>query len=431
MTAISSSERVPGALRRFWSHEARVVRMEPEPTRAPWFALAAAAWFGLLTSFIELGFLLVRNALSSSASLGALQMNRHFFWMIPLSHLAIFLAGGVAFGLLGLVRPRLSRRVALVGSCALGIFSLLILINGLHALGASVLAIGLASRIAPRIEQRIAGFRRVMAISLPVFLGVVAILAWLGFERLVRAEARALASLPKARAGAPNVLLVVLDTVRADRLSLHGYDRNTTPNLDRLARRGIVFKEARSTAPWTLPSHASMLTGRWPHELKVGDNHPLDGAYPTLAEFLGERGYATAGFIGNTYYCNSWYGLGRGFVHYEDYYEHNIIISPGEALHCTALGRRLIEALGGYYNARPGAANMLKDAERVNRDTLAWLGANPARPYFAFLNYIDVHDPYQTPPTFTRNFGLKPDKPEDLELISDLALHRQESGLGA
>ena len=105
--------------------------------------------------------------------------------------------------------------------------------------------------------------------------------------------------MPPASAGAPNVLLIVLDTVRADRLSVQGYGRDTTPQLARLARRGVVFEEARSAAPWTLPSHASLFTGRWPHELRVGGDRPLDATYPTLAEHLSKHGYATAGFVGH------------------------------------------------------------------------------------------------------------------------------------
>ena len=71
-------------------------------------------------------------------------------------------------------------------------------------------------------------------------------------------------------------MLIVLDTVRAKSLSLYGYSRATTPNLDRLAARGVVFERALSTAPWTLPSHGSMFTGRFPHELS-GIRRPVDG----------------------------------------------------------------------------------------------------------------------------------------------------------
>ncbi|MBV8217148.1 MAG: sulfatase-like hydrolase/transferase, partial [Solirubrobacterales bacterium] len=86
--------------------------------------------------------------------------------------------------------------------------------------------------------------------------------------------------------------------------SSYGYERPTTPTLERLAQQGIRFDEARATAPWTLPSHASFFTGRWPHELDVRWLTPLRGQSPTLAEYLGSRGYATAGFVANTTYCS-------------------------------------------------------------------------------------------------------------------------------
>ena len=120
--------------------------------------------------------------------------------------------------------------------------------------------------------------------------------------------------------GSPNVLFIVLDTVRSDRLSLYGYRRPTTPNLERLAKNGIRFDRARATAPWTLPSHASFFTGRWPHELDVHWLTPLRPGAPLLAEYLGSRGYATAGFVANTGYCSYDAGLARGFTYYEDYF---------------------------------------------------------------------------------------------------------------
>src|SRR5262249_16533674 len=205
--------------------------------------------------------------------------------------------------------------------------------------------------------------------------------------------------------------------VRADRLSIYGCDRDTTPNLARLARRGVVFERARSAAPWTFPSHASMFTGRWPHELRVGNDRPLDATFTTLAEYLAGQGYATAGFVGNTYFCNSWYGLARGFVHYEDYYEQNVLTSPGEALRCVALGRWLLRLAGTAVDTRPENVNPPKDAAKVSGDFLRWLEVNRDRPFFAFLNFIDAHDPYLTPPGFDRHFGLKPGSAADIELI--------------
>ena len=110
-------------------------------------------------------------------------------------------------------------------------------------------------------------------------------------------------SLPMPSPGSPNVLLIVLDTVAADHLSLNGYDRPTSPTMDELARSGIRFDSVQAASSWTLPSHASLFTGRWPHELSAGWLTPLDRTYPTVAEFLGAHGYATAGFIANSSYC--------------------------------------------------------------------------------------------------------------------------------
>ena len=113
--------------------------------------------------------------------------------------------------------------------------------------------------------------------------------------------------------------VIVWDTVRAGNLSLHGYGRRTSPSLERLAARGVRFDQAFATAPWTLPSHSSLFTGRWPHELTADWRVPLDETYPTLAEYLAAQGYDTAGFVANLDYCSRETGLSRGFAHYEDY----------------------------------------------------------------------------------------------------------------
>jgi arylsulfatase A-like enzyme len=380
--------------------------------------LASAAWFGLATGLIEVAILVAWHHLVIATVLGSLQMNRHFTWMIPLSHLVVFLVGGLPAAVLAVVRPGLGRRVANVLFGTLASFGLLLMIKAIHPAAIGVMSIGLGYQVGRWIGARQRLVHRLVRFSLPLEAAAVGILGAVAFDTLVVEERRALVGLPSPAPGTPNVLLVVLDTVRADRLSLYGYGRDTTPNLVRLARRGVVFGEARASAPWTLPSHASLFTGRWPHELEVGVDRPLDATYPTLAEFLSSHGYATAGFVGNTYFCNSWYGLARGFGHYEDYYEQNVIVSPGEALRCTALGRWLIRLAGTAYNVRPETANTPKDAARVNHDFLVWLDSpRHGRPFFAFLNYIDAHDPYLTPAGFDRHFGLKPETPADVETI--------------
>ncbi len=196
-------------------------------------------------------------------------------------------------------------------------------------------------------------------------------------------------------------MLIVLDTVRAASTSLHGYELPTTPALERLAREGVMFPRAIAPAPWTLPSHASMFTGRWPHTLSTGPWSPLDATYPTLAEYLRDRGYETAGFVANREYCGHEFGLSRGFVHYEDYRS-----TPGQAALYTSPGHTamqklpLVQALQTYDNLGR------KSAEQLTADFLRWQGRRAGdAPFFAFLNYWDAHDPYTPPRSYARRFA--------------------------
>ena len=139
------------------------------------------------------------------------------------------------------------------------------------------------------------------------------------------------------------------------------------------------------------------MTGRWPHELSVAPGVPLDATFPTLAEVLGREGYATAGFVGNIYYCNARYGIGRGFARYEDAYE-NQRVSPFETLWSSGLGKRIIRALGFPVQLDDGVTLRRKSAAMLNRDVLGWLAGRPdGRPFFAFINYYDAHRPHVLP----------------------------------
>ena len=228
-----------------------------------------------------------------------------------------------------------------------------------------------------------------------------------------------MSALPPPPPAVPNVLLIVWDTVRARNLSLHGYDRPTTPNLERLAARGVRYEHAFSTSPWTLPSHASFFTGRWPHELSAGWRKPLDDTHATLAGRLSSLGYDTAGFVANLDYCSLETGLGRGFAHYEDY-----PIGVWEVFtRYVGLGRRgdlfsfalVLDKLTG--GRRVGARPLFplskehaKGAADIDRSFLQWLTwQRPrGRPFFAFLNYNDAHTPYEVPDDSPRGFGSRP-----------------------
>ncbi|MEZ6014692.1 MAG: sulfatase [Planctomycetota bacterium] len=214
--------------------------------------------------------------------------------------------------------------------------------------------------------------------SAPRFVGAPWVVVSLGLAAL------ALASLGcDARAARPPLVLVVsLDTVRADR-----WASAPTPAFDGLAARADRYPTAVSTAPWTLPSHASMFTGLWPSEHgavsfevdALEDNaHPLHPDHVTLAEALSSAGYHTAGFVANTVYLSPRHGLDQGFA--------------------TWQVRR-------------------QRGDGVTRDALAWVdaqraGAGRGAPLFLFLNYMDAHRPYNAPPA--------PDGRQSVVLLDEL-----------
>jgi arylsulfatase A-like enzyme len=393
----------------------KIGRNEPEGTpseAAPGF-LAMAIWLGLVIGLIEVGLLLIEKQRNHVATIGALRLNRHYPWMVPASQLAIFASIGLALELIRRVRPGLVGRFAprLLGTVAL--LALLLTIRQLDEIACVLLAGGLASQVVPRVGRLAPPFRRLVGASLPLLLVALVVLFVGRHAQFALAERRAEAK-PMAK-GAPNVLLLVLDTVRAKNLGLYGYGRDTTPRLARLASKGVKFADARSAAPWTLPSHATMFTGRWPSELFDYPEQRLDASVPTLAEYLGRNGYSTAGFVANTFYCNAGFGLARGFDHYEDFYD-TFDTSAGEILRHSELGRRLVELVGEEEAIRPDGR---KDADRINGDFLDWLSTRRGRPFFAFLNYTDAHAPYLPPATSDLHFGLRPTTPADFRLLMD------------
>jgi arylsulfatase A-like enzyme len=393
----------------------RIQTDDPTPLTSPANLFLMTAWFGAITGLLELVQLLVRNHYSGGVSLGILQMNRHFIWMIPVADGLIFMACGLTLFVSVRVMPRRSARLAPLLPAFLTTIALLLTIPGLSMIACTTLAGGLAAGIMRAVDAHPRGFRHLMRLSLPVLLVCTAGPTGWGVLRTVVAERRNTHIPMAADPGPPNVLLIVMDTVRCESLSLHGYNRDTSPNLVRLAQRGVRFEQARTPAPWTLPAHASMFTGRWPHELNVGEDRPLDSTHPTLAEFFVGRGYVTAGFIANTYFCNSWYGLGRGFDHYEDFYDDETTVTLAETFRCSALGRRLLSFAGMV----SGGSRPRKDAARINHDFLSWVSEQERehRPFFAFLNYFDAHTPYLPPDGIDRHFGLRPEGPADLEIL--------------
>ncbi|HZW29194.1 MAG TPA: sulfatase, partial [Isosphaeraceae bacterium] len=397
-------------------------RDRPRPPGAagrlgPLEVLALAAWCGLAAGELEVAARFGHRILGPTNRL--FFMTRHFVWLVPLIDLALFLALGAGLALATRRGPRQAGWWGPRLTIALALLPALALVGPrIYVEAWALVALGIGFRAAPLLERHPAAARRWLARTAPALLGLVLLqAAWtLGAEPIKRWRER---SRPLPPAGSPDVLLIVLDTVRADRLSLYGYPRPTTPHLQRLAARGVRFDEARAPAPWTLASHASFFTGRWPHELDVRWLAPLRADFPTLAEELGARGYATAGFVANAGYCSYDTGLDRGFTHFDDY----VFARPA-----TLRTARLVDAAvksfteltlpldAGWFH-RPRAAvgdwffrDERKSAERINRDFLDWLDRREAgRPAFMFLNYLDAHTPYLLPPGARRRFGVAPE----------------------
>jgi arylsulfatase A-like enzyme len=337
-----------------------------------------------------------------------LRVSRQAVWMAPLGEVMLVLPVVGLLYLLGSRWPVLrSLRSVLFAALVVTLTSVLLFANFLHDAAVALFAVGVAWRLAQAASARPRLVARAVFPALATLTGTFVLVGILVNARIALGERQALAALPSARAGSANVILIIWDTVRARSLSLHG-GRARTPNLERLARSGVVFDRAISTAPWTLPAHASMFTGLLPHDLSVGWTAPLDGARPTLAEYLAGRGYSTAAFAANTLYVQWETGLDRGFSRFEDYR-----ITPGQILISTALGRRMVHGRHGWETGMPvrliGYRDFVgrKRADDVNEAALRWIDGTRDRPWFAFLNYFDAHLPFMPPAPFAGGLGVQ------------------------
>jgi len=334
--------------------------------------------------------------------------NPQGIWLAPLGNAmlmlpAVFLVWGAAKWL----RPHWAFSAAVAIALFLALLEPLLLIRPrVHELALIILAAGIAVKAATLVQQHQRIARRTLH-RLTGGLAAVVVLGTVGFNgtRDWR-ERQSIGRLRAAPEGAPNVLLLVLDTVRALSLSVYGYGRPTSPALERLAARGVVFDRAVATAPWTLPTHSSLFTGHYAYELSASYTTPLDGGFPTLAERLTSVGYQTSGFAANLRYCTYEYGLTRGFGYYRDY-----DVSLPAMFRTSTLTRTLAFWVAGR-SARYNPAGRV-GAERMNERFFQWLDddvkRDPKRPFFAFMNFYDAHGPYHPPAPYDTMFlGREP-----------------------
>ncbi len=360
--------------------------------------LTLAAWLGIVGGLLEVALVYYRRAADGEFT----GRPRDLLWLAPLTYALIYLLWA---GLVLLVSGKWRRLspIPVVGfGCGSAIVASLLTTHfGPRLHPAAVLLLGLGAGL--QLARTLGRNGRLLPLvrqTTPWLLLALLLVAVGGVGSRAWRERRARAALPAAAAGAPNVLLLVLDTVRAASLSLYGHHRPTSPTMERVGEEGVVFDQALATAPWTLPSHASMFTGRWPHEQTTSWFRPMDKSDSTLAEALAGRGYATGGFVANLLYTDYEKGLGRGFQRYADFG-----FGLATMLNSCTLTRRLAGARS--LRVLLGTDEMLtrKHGTDVNAEFLAWQAGLAGRPFFAFLNYFDAHDPYIPPPEWFRRIA--------------------------
>jgi len=244
------------------------------------------------------------------------------------------------------------------------------------------------TREMPASRRTLGGWRAGLVALLLAATGA----AWAGWHFLRRdgsetgekGDRLAEAADPPAHADAiRNVVLVSIDTCRADRLSCYGYKRPTTPNIDAVARDGALFKMAMTPVPLTTPAHSSMFTGMYQpaHGVHLNTSDGLAGSNVTLAKILRVAGYQTAAFVA-AFPLDSRFGLNQGFDTYDGGFAEDE------------------EAKTMVFSHRAG--------EQVNGPALAWLGDHAKQPFFLFLHYYDAHHPYDPHPPQTSAYSDDP-----------------------
>ncbi len=371
--------------------------------------LAAGLYAGALLGFAEALYLLFQGKVTDEAQV---------FWTAPAAYGALFgglgALGGVVIAALPFPRRFLERVVPPLGlvACAVpfgALATLFFLYRDVHAermppvaeiawvaLGALVAAalLWLGTWVAQATGLR--ALLRAPAAVVVVLLGVggAAALGAAAGPRALDVQ-RAARPVPPALRAAPNVLFVIIDTLRADELSAYGGQQTRTPTLDRIAAEGTVFR-AFSQASWTKPAIASILTSLYPSSHQaVHKPSQLPDSADTLAEALSAYGYTTGGIVTNINLAPS-FNFQQGFQEYvylAPDYLFGLAESSSRSLLYEVVRRVHGRAVGGV---RPGQA--YQPAEVVNARASEWLDRHAAERFFLLLHYMEPHDPYFTHP---------------------------------
>ncbi len=359
----------------------------------------AALWVGLAVGLVEgVGWMIVQR-------FGRLtNLWTQVLWIAPVLDGLLFLALGLFLAAISRLLPRkvwLPFSGFAIGLAAAANFVALVFQSYMHPLALLVLALGLAAALNRWFQRREEAALRFFRRSLPAVVGLV-LLALIGVQGFYAVTERfAVAALPDGDDPGPNVVVVVIDALRSDRVSAYGNPRRTTPFIDELARGGVRFETAMAASPYTLPSHASLLSGLFSnaHGVEWLEFYAFrDAEYPSIAESLGALGYRTGAFSANPFWFTREQGYGRGFDHFEDFY-HN----AADMGYRTVFGKIFEKVI----MPRIGMENVpaRKEATESTERALDWIGRDDDHPFFAFINYFDVHDPYLPPQPYRGRFS--------------------------
>ncbi|MGB9893433.1 MAG: sulfatase, partial [Candidatus Saccharicenans sp.] len=217
-----------------------------------------------------------------------------------------------------------------------------------------------------------------------ISLIILAVASWLIFRFLIQPSSSFQSFWKKQGVEKPNILLITLDTTRADHLPLYGYNGVSTPNLNELGQKGVVFEQCATTSPLTLPAHCSIMTGYYPpyHGVRVNGNNALSDAQVTMAEIMAAAGYKTAAFIAAFVLDGRW-GLKQGFEYYDD----QIDLRKYKQLDLGMVQRR---------------------GDEVVNSALKWLEENYNHPFFTWVHLYDPHLPYEPPEPYFSQYNYFP-----------------------
>ncbi len=370
--------------------------------------------FGLLLGLTEA----VLDAIAYRFHFYSMCMIRvHFHWAPSAVYGSLFALGGLVLGAIVWTLPeewkwKVGFRGTVLILAIVYAFQVVdhadeILQLGISDLSQWIFAFGAGVALCRLVCRYDAGLFRLVRYAAPA-LAVVAIGWPLGNFLIERQEIHQVVKPPPPKT--PNVLLVVWDTVRAESLSVYGHTRRTTPTLERLASTGVLFDHAIATSPWTLPSHAGIMTGHPEHAFPDIERRGISKKFTTLAEVLQRAGYNTGGFVANSFFCHRYTGMAQGFEYYDD-----CVFRTQALIRTTRLvrniGRQLIFPFIGDQLKR---AQRHRSAAQINESFLAWQSRNQDRPFFAFLNYMEAHHPYHPPEPFQEEYGPKTEEDRDL-----------------